>query len=79
VARKDEKAMLPLAEKQAVPCAANEACRYPGRLWIRTLAPDKRLCIDHYYRALEADHSLAFDETVPPRHRMLAKPVAGRD
>lgn len=60
------------------PCAGNAACRFPGRLWVRTLGPTERLCINHYYRALEEHPEIAFDDVVPPRMAgVTAKPVAG--
>lgn len=59
-------------------CAGNADCRFPGRLWVRTLAVNERLCINHYYRALEDDPSLGRDDVVPPRMAgVSAKPVAG--
>ena len=60
------------------PCAGNAGCRYPGRLWVRTLSSNERLCINHYYLALEKDHTLWDCDTVPPRMAgVSAKPVAG--
>lgn len=67
MARRDEsKPMLP-ATRVIVPCAGRSDCRFPGRLWLRTLGHNERVCINHYYSAIEQDHSLAHDKTVPPR------------
>lgn len=57
--------------KPGIPCAGNAECRFPGRLWVSTLPRNERLCVFHYYRALERDHSLADDGTVPPRERLV--------
>ena len=66
MSRKDaEKPMLPAVE--GVRCAADSGCKYLGRLWIRTLKPNERVCVPHYYQALEQDRSLARDPVVPPK------------
>jgi hypothetical protein len=55
--------------RQGIPCAGHQDCKFPGRVWVSTLARNERLCVFHYYRALEADHSLIEDGTVPPREQ----------
>lgn len=66
MARKEaEKPMLPV--RAGVPCAADANCPNAGRMWLRTLPHDERICVPHYYRAVEADRSLAMDPVVPPR------------
>ena len=70
-----------LFESPSIPCAY-QPCRFPGRLWVRTLPHDERLCINHYYDALARDHSLSEEDTVPPKTKMPGvepKAVAGRD
>lgn len=69
-------------EKPRVPCAADPTCRFPGRLWHSQLQHHERICVDHYYIAIERNHSLADDPTVPPKQKMLGirpKQVAGVD
>jgi hypothetical protein len=64
------------------PCAADPACRFPGRLWHSQLLHDQRICIDHYYSAIERNHALGDDPTAPPKTKMLGvrpKQVAGVD
>jgi hypothetical protein len=64
------------------PCAADPNCKYFGRLWVRTIEHNQRLCVDHYYIAVEKDRSLLLDGVVPPVKVMAGvtpKPVAGRD
>lgn len=55
--RAEEKPMLPLqhADKPRwyVPCAADAACRKPGRMWVDGMGENERICIEHYYAALE--------------------------
>ena len=60
------------------PCASS-GCRYPGRLWLRTLAPNERVCVNHYYSALDRNPDLCRDDVVPPKPMMTAaaKNVAG--
>ena len=62
-----------------VPCTGNPGCRYPGRIWTRHLQSNERICVTHYYRALEQDSSIAFDDVVPPTTQKMpgvqAKPV----
>jgi hypothetical protein len=63
------------------PCAADPNCKYFGRLWVRTLEHHQRLCVDHYYIAVEKDRSLLVGGVVPPQKmpNVAPKPVAGRD
>ena len=56
-----------LFERPRTTCAGDSACRFPGRLWVRTLPHTERLCLDHYYDAVARDHSLADGDTVPPK------------
>lgn len=66
MARKEpEKAKGFVVEQQYTKCAADSACRFAGRLWIPSLPKDQRICVDHYYRALENDRSLVGAPTVP--------------
>jgi len=45
---------------------------------VSTLQHNERLCVNHYYDALERNRDLRFDDTVPPRMAgVTAKPVAG--
>jgi hypothetical protein len=71
----------PFNGQAGTPCAADPNCKYFGRLWVRTLPHDKRLCVDHYYIAIEQDRSLLLDGVVPPSKMVgvTPKPVAGRD
>ena len=65
-------------DEPRVPCAANQSCRFHGRLWVRHLLPTERLCVDHYYQALEKDPSLKGVDPVPPKMAgVVAKPVSG--
>ena len=59
------------------PCAGNPACRYPGRMFVTGLDPNQRLCVNHYYIALENGAK----DADPPRRMLgvVAAPVAGRD
>lgn len=68
-----------VASSGGIPCAADPGCRYYGRLWVRTLNHDQRLCVDHYYRAIENDPSLIKDGVIPPRlmRGVTAKNVTG--
>ena len=60
------------------PCAADPTCRYFGRLWTRNYLPHQRICVDHYYIAINRDGSLARDSVIPPKMAGLhAKPVSG--
>jgi len=78
VARRDSAPKPMLPEQPAFAPCASAGCRYPGRVWTRDLRYNERLCVNHYYRALEANPSLARDDTVPPAKPMrIAKPVAG--
>ena len=36
-----------------VQCAADPNCRYSGRMWIEGLEQKQRLCVNHYYIALD--------------------------
>jgi hypothetical protein len=50
--------MAPQAAQAAVnpghvPCAGDPNCRYVGRLLVEGMDQNKRLCVDHYYQALE--------------------------
>jgi hypothetical protein len=66
--------------ERLTPCAGNPSCKYAGRMWIRSLQPNERICVDHYYIAVQNDGSLAGDPVIPPRMGGLrAKPVAGRE
>lgn len=82
MARRDEKPMMPVAVNRT-PCAGRSDCRFPGLLWMSNLSHDQRLCINHYYTALEENPSLRDDPTVPPKHHRMAgvqpKQVAGAD
>jgi hypothetical protein len=53
-------------EKPRVPCAADPACRYEGRIWHRKLTPRERVCVDHYSIAIDRDTTLAGCPTIPP-------------
>jgi hypothetical protein len=68
------------SERPAVPCAADPSCRYGGRLWIRSIGHNERLCVDHYYKAVDKDPSLLGAAVIPPQKMMPGvkpKPVAG--
>lgn len=66
------------AERKITPCAADAACRYRGMLWVRTLAHNERVCVNHYYAFIDAHRECRHDPTVPPRMAgLVAKPVAG--
>jgi hypothetical protein len=68
-------------EKPAVPCAADPGCRYAGRLWVRSIGHNERLCVDHYYAALAKDPSLCGTPVIPPQKMMAGvtpKPVSGQ-
>lgn len=67
MARRDEKKLPMLPASTQVQCAADINCKYAGRLWIRTLNPNERVCVPHYYAALEQDRSLARDPVVPSK------------
>lgn len=68
-----------VTERAFASCAADSNCRWPGRLWVRTLPHDKRICVKHYYEWIDRDHSLGDDDTVPPKSSAVARPVAGPD
>ena len=67
------------AKTGEIPCAADKSCRYSGRMWLRTLAPTERVCVNHYYLAIDQDRSMAHDNPVPPKGGVFktAKPVSG--
>ena len=68
--------------RPSIPCAADPTCRFPGRLWHSQLQHHERICVDHYYIAIERNHSLGDDPTVPPKQKMLGvrpREVAGSD
>ena len=69
MARKTPSAVPAVPQKLGTQCAGNPECKFPGRLWVSTIRRDERLCVNHYYRALEANHSLIEDSTVPPREQ----------
>ena len=66
-----------LFETPKVTCAGNPVCRFPGRLWHRGLPTDQRVCVIHYYQAVDADPDIYRDDVVPPKMSVQAKPVAG--
>lgn len=71
-----------VASSGGIPCAADPGCKYFGRLWTRNLEHHQRICVDHYYIAIQLDGSLAGEPVIPPVPLMrgvVAKPVAGRD
>lgn len=70
--RKPEKALPMLPAQTRIQCAAQDECQLAGRMWLRTLPHDKRVCVNHYYAALEQDRSLARDPTVPPKEKVSA-------
>jgi hypothetical protein len=78
-----KKELFVAQEPDRVPCAADTACRFNGRLWIRHLQPNERICVDHYYIAINNDGSLAGEPVIPPRpvfkSGVTAKPVSGGD
>jgi hypothetical protein len=63
VARKDaEKPMLSLVSTlpaNHVQCAADAACRKPGRMWIEPHLQKERVCIAHYYFLLDRQRGVA--------------------
>ena len=66
--------------RPSCPCVADPSCRFPGLMWIRTLNPDQRICVEHYYEAIFKSSDLAREEINPPSLRMRgvpAKAVAG--
>ena len=65
------------SEGKYTPCAWNPACRYPGRLWVRWLQPNERICVIHYTDALQRDGSIYRDDVVPPKQTLVQKNVAG--
>jgi hypothetical protein len=36
-----------------VPCAADSACRFPGRMLLEGMSLRDRICIFHFYKAME--------------------------
>lgn len=80
MARKDEKPMMPIATEPAFTPCASSGCRFPGRLWLKSLRVSERVCINHYYRALDENPDLKDSPEIPPHPKMAgvtAKPVAG--
>ena len=69
----------PLFESPKLTCAAHPMCRFPGRLWISSLQAGQRVCVVHYYQAIDKDTSIYRDDVVPPKGAgvIVAKPVAG--
>ena len=61
-----KKELFASTEPARVPCAADAACRFAGRMWIRGLLPTERICVDHYYIAVQRDGSLAGQPVIPP-------------
>lgn len=59
------------------PCAGDPGCRFPGRMFVTGLDPRERLCVNHYYIALESGAR----DAEPPRKMLgvVAKAVAGPD
>jgi hypothetical protein len=41
------------ANPNHIPCSADSACRKPGRLFVEGMKPKDRICIVHYYQAIE--------------------------
>ena len=73
-----KKELFAQQQPAGVPCAADPACRYFGRLWVRSLLPNERICVDHYYIAINNDGSLAREPVIPPKMGWVpAKPIAG--
>lgn len=64
-------------ERPFTPCASPD-CSLPGRLWLKNLPVDQRVCVNHYYRALEDNYELKDSPDVPRRMPgVVAKPVSG--
>lgn len=63
MARKDaEKPMLsvvPTLPAGHIQCAADAACRKPGRMWIEPYLQKERVCVVHYYEILDRQRSVA--------------------
>ena len=79
MARRDEKPMMPVVELSAghVQCAADSACCKPGRMYVEGLNQKDRICVHHFYIALERGA-----QWIELPRRMLGvvpKPVAGAD
>lgn len=74
-----KKELFAQQQPAGVPCAADPACRYYGRLWNRNLLPHQRICVDHHYIAINQDTTLAGQPTIPPAPLRIVKPknVAG--
>lgn len=57
MARKDSsKPMLPAQPERPswfVQCAADTACRKPGRMWVEPYLRKERVCVDHYYETID--------------------------
>jgi hypothetical protein len=68
-----KKELFAQQEPQGVPCAADRLCRYYGRLWTRNLQPNERICVDHYYIAINQDGSLAGEPVIPPAPMRLVQ------
>lgn len=70
-----------VTERPFAPCAGNPACRFPGRVWVSYLQHNERLCIHHYYLALDERPEIRGDDTTPPKEGRMpgvrAKAVAG--
>jgi hypothetical protein len=65
-------------ERANVPCAAHPGCRFAGMLWVPSLQPNERLCVNHYYAVLESHPEFKRSPTVPPKMGGVSpKPVAG--
>lgn len=56
-----------VVERKMVPCAGRSDCRFPGLLWFSRLGRNERLCINHYYTAMDQNPDLRHDPTAPPR------------
>lgn len=50
-------------------------------MWVRSIGHNERLCVDHYYIAVNKDPSLLDSGVIPPQKMpgVTAKPVCGRD
>lgn len=72
-----KKQLFTTEEKPRTQCAADLACRFAGMLWVRTLPPDQRICVDHYCIAIQRDRSLIGDTVPPKMSGVVAKPVSG--
>lgn len=59
-----------------VQCASDAACRKPGRMYVEGLNPRARICVHHFYVAL--DRGARWIDA-PKKEIVVAKPVAGND